>query len=277
MFMRPVELDRKTVNVVVGQRVHSILYGGRDGIVYAIHGEQAPQSIGTLGGFISYGGSAYFDIVFEHGGISQKLPESIMRGVQWRIYDEIATAEEIAEALVFAEEERIRKEAEAKAASERRAREREQHKANYPHLLKRADKPDWSNGRLAAANIRTELKKLFPGAKFKVTSSHNSVDVHWTDGPAHDLVKKLVDKYQSGSFDGMEDIYRDNPEATFSDVFGGPQYTFCYRNATIEGVRKAWVAKEEGNKPSDVPDDILQVHPEGLNYWIMDAFKKASV
>lgn len=34
--------DSSVAIVEVGQRVHSILYGGRNGIVYAIHGEQRP-------------------------------------------------------------------------------------------------------------------------------------------------------------------------------------------------------------------------------------------
>lgn len=276
MFTRPVELDPKTAKVVVGQRVHSILYGGRDGIVTRIHGEQAPQTIGSIGGFMSYGGRASFDIVFDDH-FSNQLPESVMRGVQWRIYDEVATADEIKEAIATAEAAIARKAAERKAAEERRAAEREKHKTDNPHLLKFADRPGWTRGRLAATNIRTELKKAFPKVKFKVTSDRNSVNVSWTDGPAYDVVNKLVGKYQGGSFNGMEDIYEDNPDATFGQVFGDPDYTFCYREATLEAIREAWVALGEGRKASDVPDDYLASNrSQGIEFWIKEAFNKHS-
>lgn len=277
MFTRPVELDKKTVKVVVGQRIHSILYGGRDGIVFRINGEQAPATIGSIGGVMSYGGRATFDIVFENGTISNGLPESIMRGVQWRIYEEVATAEEITQAIHFAEFEEARRKAESEAASKRRAEERVKHAADNPHLFKFADKPGYSSGKLAATNIRIELKKEFPATKFKVTSTHNSVRVSWTDGPAYDVVRKLVGKYAAGHFDGMTDSYENNIDATFADVFGDPEYTSCDREATLEAVRNAWAASGDGRKASDVPDDFLKAnHMHDLNFWILDAWQKAS-
>jgi Large polyvalent protein associated domain 30/Large polyvalent protein associated domain 29 len=276
MFTRPDYLDSKTTIVVVGQRVHSILYGGRDGIIFRINGEQAPASVGSIGGVMSFGGRATFDIVFEDH-VSPMLPESILRGVQWRIYDEVATPEEIKTALAVAEAAKVAKAAAETAAGERRAAEREAHKAENPHLFKFADKPGWSGGRLAAANIRIELKKTFPATKFKVTSSHNSVSVSWTDGPSYDVVRKLVGKYQAGHFNGMEDIYENNREATFAQVFGDPEYTSCSREATLDAVRQAWVAKEDWHKASDVPDDFLQAnHMTGVNFWIRNAWLETS-
>jgi Large polyvalent protein associated domain 30 len=71
-----------TDRIVVGTRVHSILYGGRDGVVYAIHGEQSPSSVRSIGGFMQTGGRAEFDIVFDDGTETRHLPECIIRGVQ---------------------------------------------------------------------------------------------------------------------------------------------------------------------------------------------------
>jgi hypothetical protein len=52
----------------VGQKVYSKLYGGRNGIIYQIHGTQSPESVRQLdGGAVMMGGSADFDIVFENG------------------------------------------------------------------------------------------------------------------------------------------------------------------------------------------------------------------
>ncbi len=237
----------------IGQRIHCILYGGRDGIVYAVHGEQSPDSIRTLGGVVATGGRAMFDIVFEDGTISRMVPECIVHGVQWRIYDETATAEEIAEALRFAEVEGARKKAEALATAERRAKERQEHAAKYTGLVKKADKPQWSKGRVAAENIRRELKRDFPGVKFSVQSDYNSVDVRWTDGPTSEQVEAVTRRYKAESFNGMEDIYESNLDATFADVFGDPDYVSCSRTDTVQGVRRAW--ELAGFNPAEVPAD----------------------
>lgn len=59
--------------------------------------------------------------------------------------------------------------------------------------------------------IRKELKAAFPGVKFRVYgqaySGGNSVRVCWENGATVEAVKNIVDKYQYGSFNGMEDIY----------------------------------------------------------------------
>lgn len=63
----------------------------------------------------------------------------------------------------------------------------------------------------AAMNMRTLLKKKWPGTKFTVRLSRfsggNSVDVKWMDGPASADVKKVCDVFESGYFDGMTDSY----------------------------------------------------------------------
>lgn len=277
MHVRPKEVDSKTTILVVGQHVYSGLYGGRYGIVYRIHGEQHPASVGSIGGILATGGRAEFDIVFDNGSISKMLPETILRGVQWKVFEEVATGADIAKALHFAEHEEARKATEAKLTSERRAAEREQHKKNNPHLLKYEDRPGWSDGRLAAANVRIELKKAFPGVKFKVQSEHNEVRVGWTNGPAYDAVKDICNKYKAGHFDGMTDSYENDRDATFADVFGGPDYVFYSRECTLDAVRKAWA--DAGNDPAQVPDDWSKGAPgleQGIRHWIEEAWLKAS-
>jgi hypothetical protein len=63
----------------------------------------------------------------------------------------------------------------------------------------------------AAREIRKELKANFPNVKFSVKSknysSGNSIDVTYTDAITRDKVAAIVDKYQYGSFNGMEAIY----------------------------------------------------------------------
>ena len=63
----------------------------------------------------------------------------------------------------------------------------------------------------AAKAIRKELKEAFPSIKFSVTSKNfsmgNSIDVDWMTGPTSKEVEAIINKYQYGHFNGMEDIY----------------------------------------------------------------------
>jgi hypothetical protein len=68
-----------------------------------------------------------------------------------------------------------------------------------------------SDSATTATAIKLNLKAIFPGVKFSVRSDNfsmgDSVDISWTDGPKSDLVDLIADMYQSGSFDGMTDMY----------------------------------------------------------------------
>jgi hypothetical protein len=63
----------------------------------------------------------------------------------------------------------------------------------------------------AAKAIKQELKQAYPNIKFSVVSDNysmgDSVRINWTDGPTEKQVSSITDKYQYGSFNGMEDIY----------------------------------------------------------------------
>src|SRR5947209_6888553 len=96
--------------LTVGTRVHCILYGGKDGVVYSIHGEQRPDTIRSIATVIATGGNASFDIVWEDGTESLQIPESILRGVQWEILPGIADAEEIKSMREYAAQEKERRE-----------------------------------------------------------------------------------------------------------------------------------------------------------------------
>lgn len=63
----------------------------------------------------------------------------------------------------------------------------------------------------AAKAIRLELKKEYPSVKFSVRSDSyaggESISIDWTNGPQTDAVKLIVNKYQYGHFNGMDDSY----------------------------------------------------------------------
>jgi Large polyvalent protein associated domain 30/Large polyvalent protein associated domain 29 len=240
----------------IGQKIHSILYGGRDGVVYGIKGEQRPQTIGSICGVLSFGGNAEFDIVFENGTISHRLPESILHGVQWHIYSEVVSALEIQTMLDFAASETIRREAEAKKKAEAFSAAVAALRADpkYKHLQQTGPQNGVHSSKLVAINIRRELKAAFPGVKFSVRVDHHSeVITTWMDGPIPSEVRKTVDKYAGGHFDGMHDIYehRDSPWTT---VFGSSQYVTTTRKHSLAALTCAVekVCKDFGWTPVPV-------------------------
>jgi len=100
----------------------------------------------------------------------------------------------------------------------------------------------------AAKLIRTELKKAFPTIKFSVISENysmgNSININYIDGPITDAVENIVNKYQLGEFNGMEDIYEytnsrdDIPQSMF--VFVKRETSEKIYNTLKEKVIKFW-------------------------------------
>lgn len=237
----------QTGNIQRGQKVCFHLYGGQHGIVLAVHGEQKPETITTLGGGIMVtGGNAHLDIVFaDH--YSKMVPESIVRGVQWDVSEEIATEDEIAEAITNADTA-IAVTIKATAEKEQRLKEeRESLPSKYPFLQTFKDAGNVGGRVLASKNIKRELAHVFPGHKFsvksRVYSGGNSIDVAWVDGPTVKAVEDVVSKYEEGHFNGMEDIYEYN-HSSFPDVFGGSKYVFANRNMSNE--KEIEMAKKYG-------------------------------
>ena len=206
-----------------GTRVHCVLYGGRNGIIFDVHGTPSPQTV-RHGNGMAFGGSARYDVVFHDGTVSRQIPETIIRCVQWRVLPGIASEAEIDAALKNAETVRLRKEEEARQAAIQRNKDREQVAKDYPHLIQNPD----TGGKGAAKNLRIELKHHFPGVKFSVRSDYDSIRIGWTGGPETADVGNVAYKYEEGRCDGMTDYYEYNP-SVFNDVFGGCKYVFLSR------------------------------------------------
>lgn len=224
--------------IVVGQRVYTSLYSRGFGVVTAIHGEQAPSSCqGGMGGAMRWGGRAHFTICFDHGEMAEQLPETILRGVQWKIYTDVASAAEVAVAVTRSMMHKIQaKQAEDEAKAKHVAAiDAFRADPEYAHLTSAAEARDRSN---TVNNIRKHLKKLFPGTKFSVRSDRNSVRVCWTDGPTMKAVDLALGRFEAGSFDGMSDCYRYSANP-FGDAFGSVQYVFTTRNESDAMVEHA--------------------------------------
>ncbi len=231
--------------LVVGQRVHSILYGGRDGIISAIHGEQSPESIRTLGGgCVVMGGRATVDVVFEEY-ISRALPESIIRGVQWFISDTIVDSDMINQGIDTAHQAMSAKKEAERLEALGKANERQGLPAKYPYLI--PETKEVGGYVVGAKNIRIELKRAFPSVKFSVRSESYSggcsIHIGWTDGPTEEEVRKISDKYQECDFDGMQDLeeYR---RSVWPDVFGGAKYVSESRHESPDFILK--ISKKMG-------------------------------
>ena len=219
--------DEFSGTIAVGQRVRAGIRG-HDGIVVAIRGQQHPETVRHLAGVISMGGSAEFDVVFSNGSVSTRLPEAILRGSQWHIYDLIADAQEIAVALAFADMTSAKKNEEAQIESERRIRERDRIVKDYPYLKQTSAQE--SSCVTAARNIRTELARAFPEIKFSVRrAGFDRIDVSWLEGPTASEVREIGNKYEAGYFDGTQDMYVFSHDV-WSEVFGGVRYVFEYRS-----------------------------------------------
>ena len=231
--------------VIIGQVVSTVLYNRGRGVVFAIHGEQKPASVGSLSGCVSYGGNATFDIAFESGGISRGLPESILHGKQWSIFPEIKSEEETARIVKYAESEERRKEQEKEEAERLYAAECERLKTAPEYAALSQDK----NGAVqVTSNIRKELKARFAGVKFSVRKrSYDSVSVIWMDGPTEEEVKAVTDKYKDSYFDGMQDMSV-SCVSPFNRIYGGVGYVFTDRDYSDGMKEKAvnMVAKKYG-------------------------------
>lgn len=111
----------------------------------------------------------------------------------------------------------------------------------------------------AAKNIRIELKAAFPGVKFSVKTERytggTSLNVSWTDGPTTKMVEAIIDKYQWGKFNGMEDIY-EYGNRVFTDIFGGAKFVFAQRGRSDALVAEALeaVGKRFGVEPMPVEE-----------------------
>lgn len=128
------------------------------------------------------------------------------------------------------------REAKAKA----RLNEIERLKRDHPHLIQVGSGE--KSRIIATKNIRIELKRAFPNITFSIKSKSfsmgNDINVRWTDGPTTKEVDKIIQKYQEGSFDGMQDLYEYAHEP-WTEIFGGVKYVMASRSYSAGASEKA--------------------------------------
>jgi hypothetical protein len=193
-------------SLVVGQRLDR---NGRASIVTAITGEQV-----AMGDF---------------DGDSHHMPLCMLEQVGYRVLSEVAGADEVA--LVTASVEAVKSSRKRAQAAATLARETEAAALVAAH-------PELEVGRYratAAKNMRTLLKRAFPGVKFSVVqnpgSMVNSITVRWSEGPEGVEVSAIVGRFESSYFDGMTDSNVSKATA-WTDTFGGCSGVTMYRNGS---------------------------------------------
>ena len=135
--------------------------------------------------------------------------EAAKAAVELPTIDNRTTPEQRAELA----KERAELDAKRKIEAEKEAAQKQNHveelRAAYPWAV--GPEKFKTGAARAAANIREELKRTFPGVTFKVTSETfsmgDSVDIRWNMGPAVSEVRKITDKYKDGHFCGMQDLH----------------------------------------------------------------------
>jgi len=169
-------------------------------------------------------------LICEDGHATNCAPSSIGRG-GWRDTGDTLTAAELVQFIEAAKARQAREQIAAKAAAEAasndRAARRAQHLAEHPEL-KAIQPGEYASAKAGAANIRIQLKRAFPGIKFSVTSEvysgGDAINIKWAMGPTGREVEAITARYQEGSFNGMEDIYENNRENVWPELFGGAKY-----------------------------------------------------
>lgn len=231
------------------QQVHCILYGGQDGYISKIDGEQMPEIVRQLcDGAMVTGGHANITVHFETGHDSI-VPEAIIRGVQWYIGEAPTNDDVMADCIInavlidAAYNNAIKeRNAKAKIETEQRARETEELPKQY-HYLETVKAYEQRTGKkyaslvCAAQNIRRELARAFPGIKFSVRSKTfaggDSIDIDWYDGVTTKEVEAITNKYNDHETDYTGD-FRDPTNHVFNNIFGGAKYVIENRHMSKE-------------------------------------------
>lgn len=265
------DMEQQTL-LSVGQVVYTNLYNLGKGVIVNIHGEQKPKSIKNMYNVMVTGGNAEFDIVFFNGNKTNRLPESILHGIQWKIEDEMVEQETIKSLIEKAEahEQAEKAEEERKKNEFKQGVEFQKNNTEYSHLTQITSNSD-KEVKIVGKNIRAELKKHFPKTKFSVRKQYySSYYVSWTDGPTVDEVDSIVKKYKTSRFDCYTD-YSYNESSPFNMVYGGADYVFTNRNYSDETIAlaiKSLIEKYGESYEFDTTLMTVENYHQGMLYKI---------
>lgn len=176
----------------------------------------------------------YYSPRIKVGEETQPISEKFGIGLY---YDE---SEEISDEII--EKSLRRAENLERLAQEKKEREEKEYNEGkelcakkYSFLERAKDRYDHN---VVGRNIRTELKRNFPGVKFSVKKDgYDCYRINWTDGPTDEQVSAIVLKYKTGRFDAYQD-YHYSEDSPFTDLFGGCDYVFTRREISKDAIEE---------------------------------------
>lgn len=246
-------------SLVVGSRVLCTLPHAGLGTIVDIHGI---QSGGQPGG-------AEFDVVFDNGHVVLCVPESIVRGANWRVSDAVHTPAQIEAARWHAAEVGRRRRAERDAAREAHELAVATLRTHPAHgeLVQGKD----ASGKLATANIRKQLLAAYPSTRFRVrTTGRGELAIAWTDGPTAAQLQPITSRHLDGSGADTPAGFEDVPNP-WAEVFGAVRSVTIARTASpallaraIEAVFSAYSFQLRGVwRPT--AEDVATGHAWGVD------------
>jgi len=100
-------------------------------------------------------------------------------------------------------------------------------------------------------NVLAVLKHEFPGVKFKAHtrngSTSDSITIEYEDGPAYDKVMKVLNAFETTTYNAYEDIHEDCTQPA-ACVCGGFDYVFLNRDTSKDAYKFVhdWMLKNVG-------------------------------
>jgi hypothetical protein len=184
-------------------------------------------------------------VFLESGRESTVSKQSIDGPGGWKTKGRVLSTDELIDAVNKARANRVRLDAEAKVKADDKAAKDAETKArilgDYPYLEARATSKK-SDHALAAANLKRELARMFPGVKFSIRSESYSmgcsVNVDWTDGPLTEKVQAVCNKYRDHDFDGMTDSTSYEP-TNWTETFGNANHVMANRHESAALLQEA--------------------------------------
>jgi hypothetical protein len=174
-----------------------------------------------------------------------------------------------------ADEERARTENTARIAEEHRqkeaaraerARAADELKQKYFFLSTDLSR---GSGVAASSNIKKLLSTLWPSVKFSVHyksfAGGDSIDARWADGPSAGQVDDYIGNFESGSFDGSEDIYNYHDNAWH--IFGDAKYIHAHRDISEEKINELLPAVKTVVDNMGNPDASREIGTTGFSVY----------
>lgn len=214
-----------------GTRIVSFGYAGQEDI-WAMTGRTETECVKVSENWDGYFSHPYNNV----DRLALPLSEKFGIGFYYDLDAAPFSDEEVASAIVRADEWIARKEAEKREAEEAHARAIEETRAKYAGQYEEKTPGAWFDTAHVAKNIRRDLGEAFPGAKVSVRKSdYSTIYVSWTDGPSEAEVEEVVGKFrESCAPDPYNDDLWDYSDTPFTELYGGVRTIWLRRDISAE-------------------------------------------